>query len=140
MATSNLNKAELVKITVRGTLDLADFRHNTCRISDGAAAVACTYPDLLKPAVKDALGDMVEAFGEAEATPNNGTHHKVSEVRLQQINVVQRGPASLNQLKPITAQALKDIGFFSLGDDRDDLGDPATLPHTLRESTWGGSE
>lgn len=140
MATSNLNKAELVKITVRGTLDLADFRNNTCRISDGATVVTCTYPDILKPAIKDALGDIVEAFGEAEATPANGTRHKVGQVRLQQINVMQRGPVSANQLKPITAQALRDIGFFSLGDDRDDLGDPATLPHTLRESTWGGSE
>ncbi len=140
MATSNLNKAELVKITVCGTLELADFRDNTCRITDGANTMTCTYPELLKPAVKDALGDRVEAFGEAEATPANGTRQKIGQVRLQQINVVQRGPVSVNQLKPVTAQALRDIGFFSLGDDRDDLGDPATLPHTLRESTWGGSE
>jgi hypothetical protein len=140
MATSNLNKTETTKVTIRGTLDLADFRDNTCRISDGADAVTCIYPETLKPAVKDALGDVVETFGEATARQANGTHNKVELVRLQQINVVQRGPASVNQLKPITAQALRDIGFFSLGDDRDDLGDPATLADQLREPTWGGHE
>lgn len=135
MATTKIEAGNLIEVTVRGTLISADFSANSCRISDNDAKVNCTYPDRLKPAIKDALGDFIEAFGQARTKRENGTSLDYSDVHLEHLNVLERGPASVNQLKPITPQALRDIGFFELGAGREDDDEVEESARELREQS-----
>lgn len=139
MSDNPLPGTEVVPVTVRGTLDCVNLSDNSCRIIDESQAVTCTFPDNLKPAVKDALGDFVEALGEATPQGTSIPNPVVKEVKLQQIKVLERGLGSGNILKPVTAELLRDLDFFKLGEDREDVGDAVEIVRQLREQSWGGA-
>lgn len=138
-AINLLTEVEIFPVTARGILDRVSLANKSCQISDESTSVACTFPDSLRSTIKDAIGDVVEAFGEATRIAPGLPNAKIKEVKLQQIRVIERGRGTAKSRKPLTAQALIDLGFFKLGEGRsEEIDDSIEFARQLREQTWGG--
>jgi len=130
MDTSNL-------VTVQGVLSEVNVVSKTCQIiSAEGETIPCTFPEGLTRRVIETLGDKVAAQGEAVMNSTNGHRPAVAELKIERIGVLENGPYTDHRGKPVTAQALIDLGFFELGEGRDDLGDIHDAGRRLRESTW----
>jgi hypothetical protein len=134
MDTSNL-------VTVQGTLAEVNIINKTCQlITAGGETIPCSFPDILARRVIDTLGDKVAAQGEAVMNSANGQQPTIAELKIERIGVLENGPYTAHRGKPVTAQALIDLGFFELGEGRDDLGDIHDYPRQLRKRTWYGED
>ena len=127
MDTSNL-------VTVQGVLSEVNVINKTCQILTSAGeTIACSFPDGLTRRVIETLGDTVAAQGEATMSPTNGHHPTIAQLKMERIGVLENGPYSADRGRPVTAQALIDLGFFELGEERDDLGDIRDAGQRLSE-------
>jgi hypothetical protein len=136
MSHKPILETEVLPVTVRGRLDCVSFSANSCQIIDKGRIISCTFSEQLRPVVKDALGDFVEVVGEV-VRQNAGEASSGKEIRLQHIHVLERNVDSNSDRKPVTAQLLRDLDLYRLGDDREDVGDAVEMVRELREQSWG---
>ncbi len=110
-----------------GQLIEANALNMMCELlTDDGKVLTLAFPEILKPRIGMAFSRKVDVY----AIASEPVQIDVSEpLQIRQITVD-------DGRKPLTAQALIDLGFFELGEGRDDLGDIHDEGRRLRERTW----
>lgn len=126
-------------VTVRGMLDSASWGANSCKIVHEGHTVDCTFPENLKPAIKNALGNWVEVIGEAIQHGSKLRNPLIKEVYIHEVRDLSSSPAVGNYSQAASERVLCDLDRL-MEEEPQDVGNAVALVRQLRDATWGGRD